>query len=114
MNLLSNRTQRYILQQTDGHLKKNKIGDIRKAVGELVKLDVGVRPMKMDLSAVAEQPQEETYTAAQWYAWENGEEGAGEEENPAYPGPPIFDALGKVLKRNVWQGNDAHNRERKR
>ena len=44
------------------------------------------------------------YTAAQWNAWENSEEGAGEEDNPAYPGPPVLDALGKGGKGTYGKG----------
>ena len=97
VNVLSNTTQRYILQQPEGALKNTRIDEIRKAVDELVKLEIGSKPIKMDISAMYEQPQEDEWSEAQWNSWwySGGTEAEEQAEVPDDQNTPSLDALGK-------------------
>ena len=67
-NILSQSTKRYIMQQADGISKRGDIESIRKSVEELVKLELGSKPMRMDVSNV--QAPDDQYSPDEWREWE--------------------------------------------
>ena len=107
-HVITDSTKRHIQLSQNASEIKNSIEKIREAIEQLAKLEVGARPVKMDLSLMAQPGEEERWTEAEfneyWGYYPEQPWPEEEQEHPAEAENPSLDAFNQKGKGKGGKG----------